>query len=290
MGLGTLLARGAGLMIALRRLRRWWARHTGARAFAYAALYLTFLVPAYLLPALLVIELHGVEPGAAIAAWDPMFLLLPVCLLAPYALTRVYAQGKRWLAGLSAMATVLGLIVVLYLVLLEVSCPGAGGDSAWLDLFCRTQWQGWGMLALTAALHLAVAIWCVRVVSASASAAEQETLGAERKEAEREVSATSVGTRPDDGGGDGNGAKADSTPFWRKSAEWAQRTARQGAAKAGSGADALWRKTGRARAAAATAAHTGKRRLASAWRGLRDGLSGVAEKRGGGPDGGGAGA
>lgn len=287
MGLGTLLAR-AGLMVAL---RHWWARHAGVRAFAYAALYPTFLVPAYLLPFLLVVELHGVAPGAALAAWDPMFLLLPVCLLAPYALTRVYAQGKRWLARLSAMATVLGLIVTLYLALLEVSCPWLGGDSAWLALFCRTQWQGWGMLALMAALHLAVVIWGVKVVFASAHAAEKETLGAEREEAKREApSMDDADPKPDDGGGGGSGAKTDSTPFWRKGADWMRKTARQGAARADSGAGALWRKTGRARAAAATAAHTGKRRLASAWRGLRDGLSGVAEKRGGGPDGGGAGA
>ena len=287
MGLGTLLAR-AGLMVAL---RRWWARHAGARAFAYAALYPTFLVPAYLLPFLLVVELHGIAPGVALAAWDPMFLLLPVCLLAPYALTRVYAQGKRWLARLSAVATVLGLIAALYLALLEVSCPVLGGDSAWLDLFCRTQWQGWGMLAVVAVLHLAVVIWGVRVVFASALVAENETLGAEGKEAEQEApSVDDADSKPGDGNGDGSGAKADSTLFWRKSADWARRTARQGAVKACSGAGALWRKTARTRAAAATAAHTGKRRLASAWRGLRDGLSGVAEKRGGGPDGGGAGA
>lgn len=286
MGIGTWLGRvGLGVM-----LRHWWARHAGVRAFAYAVLYPTFLVPAYLLPYLLVVDLHGVAPGAALTVWDPMFLLLPVCLIAPYALTRVYARGKRWPARLSAMATVLGLIVVLYLALLAVSCLESGGDSAWLNLFCQTQWQGWGVLTLAAALHLAVVVWGVRVVFASAPTAENETLGAERKEAEREAPSTDdAGPKPDDGGNGGSGAKTDSTPFWRKGADWARSTARQGAAKAGSGAGALWRKTGRARAAAATAAHTGKRRLASAWRGLRDGLSGVAEKRGGGPDGGGAG-
>ena len=278
MGLGTLLAR----FVQLFALRRWWSRHAGARAFAYAALYPTFLVPAYLLPALLVVELHGVAAGAALAAWDPMFLLLPVCLLAPYALTWVYAQGKRWLARLSAVATVLGLIVVLYLALLEVSCPEPGGDSVWLDLFCRTQWQGWGMLALTAVLHLAVVIWGVRVVSAAAPVAEKETLGASRKKVEQEATANGIAPKPDNGGGDENGAKVDLASVWGKSADWARKTARQGAVKAGSSADALWRKTGRARATAVAAAHTGKRRAADAWRAL----TGGAEKRGGGPDGG----
>lgn len=278
MGLGTLLAR-AGLMVAL---RHWWSRHAGARAFAYAALYPTFLVPAYLLPSLLVVELHGVAPGAALAAWDPMFLLLPVCLLAPYALTRVFVQGRQWPARLSAMATVLGLIVALYLALLEVSCRESGGDSAWLDLFCRTQWQGWGMLALAAVLHLAVVIWGVRVVSASAPAVEKETLRAKRKGVEREATATGIDPKPDDSGGDENGAKAGLASVWGKSADWARKTARQGAVKAGFGADVLWRKTGRVRTAAAAAAHTGKRRAADAWRAL----TGGAEKRGGGPDGG----
>lgn len=282
MGLGTLLAR-AGLMVAL---RHWWARHAGARAFAYAALYPTFLVPAYLLPALLVVELGGVELGAALAAWDPMFLLLPVCLLAPYALTRVFARGRRWAARLSAAATVLGLAAVLHLALLEASCGESGGDSAWSDLFCRTQWQGWGALALAAALHLAVVIWGAGAVSAAAPAAEKEALGVERKEVEREAPAGGIGSSPDGGGIDRNGARAGLVSVWRKTADWARRTARRGATRASSGAGALRRKAGRARAAVAAGAHTGRRRVADAWRAL----TGAAEKRGGGSDEGGAGA
>jgi len=285
MGIGTWLGRvGLGVM-----LRHWWARHAGVRAFAYAVMYSTFLVPAYLMPYLLVVELHGIVPGAALVAWDPMFLLLPVCLLAPYALTRAFVRETRWPARLSAVATILGLGAILDMALAAKMCQKMTEDSLvagslLTNLVCPMQFWG-GVLAVAAVLHVAVIMWGVRAVSSAVPVKEE-------KGAEREApSADNVGgPKPDDGGGDGGGAKADSTPFWRKSADWARRTARQGAAKAGSGAGALWRKTGRARAAAATAAHTGKRRLASAWRGLRDGLSGVAEKRGGGPDGGGAGA
>lgn len=279
MGLGTLLAR-AGLMIAL---RRWWARHAGARAFVYAVLYPTFLVPAYLLPYLLVVELHGVAPGAALAAWDPMFLLLPVCLLAPYALTRVFARGKRWPARLSAMATVLGLGAILDMALAAKMCQEVTEaslivDSLLTNLVCPMRLWG-GVLAVAAVLHVAVIMWGVRAIAAAAPVEEE-------KEVEREASAAGIGPRPDESGVDGNGAKADLASVWRKSADWARKTARQGAARASSGADALRRKTDRARAAAAAAAHTGKRRAADAWRAL----TGAAEKRGGGPDGGGAGA
>ena len=271
MGIGTLLAR-AGLMVAL---RRWWARHAGARTFAFAALYPTFLVPAYLLPGLLVIELHGVAPGAALAAWNPMFLLLPVCLLAPYALTRVFVRGKPWPARLSAAATVLGLVAVLYLALLEVSCRELGEDSPWLLLFCQTGWQGWGVLALAAAMHLAVVLWGVKVISAPVPVAEEEAT--EREEVEREVSAGGAAPGPADGGIDENGKKAASESVWRRSAAWAQQAARRGAAGASSSADALRERTARPRAAAAAAARTAKRRVAAAWRVL----AGTEKKRGG---------
>ena len=276
MGIGTLLAR-AGLMVAL---RRWWARHAGARTFAFAALYPTFLVPAYLLPGLLVIELHGVAPGAALAAWDPMFLLLPVCLLAPYALTRVFVRGKPWPARVSAAATVLGLVAVLYLALLEVSCRELGEDSPWLLLFCQTGWQGWGVLALAAAMHLAVVLWGAKVISAPVPVAEEEAAEreeVERKEVEREVSADGAVPRPADGGIDGNGIKAAPEFVWSRSVKWARKAARRGAAGASSSADALRERTARPRAAAAEAARTAKRRVAAAWRAL----TGAEKKRGG---------
>lgn len=259
-------------------LRRWWNRHAGVRAFAYAALYPTFLVPAYLLPYLLVVELHGTAPGAALAAWDPMFLLLPVCLLAPYALTRAFVREKRWPARMAAMATVLGLGAILDMALAAKMCQEAAEASPAADflltsLVCPMRFWG-GVLAAAAVLHAVVIMRGVRAVS-SAAAAEAEQ-GAER---EAPPADDVGGPGPADGGVDGSGAKEDAVSVWRRSADWARRTARQGVARASSGVDALCRKTERPRAAVAAMARTGKDRVVAAWRAL----TGNAEKRGDGP-------
>ena len=258
-------------------LRRWWNRHAGVRAFAYAALYPTFLVPAYLLPYLLVVELHGTVPGAALAAWDPMFLLLPVCLLAPYALTRAFVREKRWPARMSAMATVLGLGAILDMALAAKMCQEVTEDSSAADsllaiLVCPIGFWG-GMLAVAAVLHVVVIMWGVRTVSSVVVAEEEQ--GAER-EAPPADDAGGLGL--DDGGVDESGAKEEAVSVWRRGADWVRRTARQGAARAGSGVDALCRKTERPRAAAVAMARTGKDRVAAAWRAL----TGDAEKRDGG--------
>ena len=259
-------------------LRRWWNRHAGVRAFAYAALYPTFLVPAYLLPYLLVVELHGTAPGAALAAWDPMFLLLPVCLLAPYALTRAFVREKRWPARVSATATVLGLGAILDMALAAKMCQAAAeassaADSLLTSLVCPLRFWG-GVLAAAAVLHVAVIMRGVRIVSSAAAAREEQ-------EAEREaLPADDVGgPGPDDGGVDGSDVREDAAPVWRRSADWVRKTARRGAAGASSGVDALCRKTERPRAAVAAMARTGKSRIAAAWRAL----TGNAEKRGAGP-------
>lgn len=259
-------------------LRRWWGRHAGVRAFAYAALYPTFLVPAYLLPYLLVVELHGTAPGAALAAWDPMFLLLPVCLLAPYALTRAFVREKRWPARVSATATVLGLGAILDMALAAKMCQKAAdsspaADSLLTNLVCPMQFWG-GVLAVAAALHVVVIMRGVRVVSSAAAREEQE--------AEREAPPAddAGGLEPDDGGVDGGGVQEKAAPVWRRSADWARRTARRGAAQASSGVEALCRKTERPRAAVVAMARAGKSRVAAAWRAL----TGNAEKRGGGPE------
>lgn len=259
-------------------LRRWWNRHAGARAFAYAALYPTFLVPAYLLPYLLVVELHGTAPGAALAAWDPMFLLLPVCLLAPYALTRAFVREKRWPARVSALATVLGLGAILDMALAAKMCQAAAEDSPAADslltgLVCPMRFWG-GVLAAAAALHVAVILRGVRVVSSAAVAGEEQ--GAER---EAPAADDAGGPGPDDGGVDGSSVQEKAVPVWRRSADWARRTARRGAAQASSGVEALCQKTARPRAAAVAMARTAKGRVAAAWRAL----AGRAEKRGGGP-------
>ena len=279
MGLATILSRiGIGVMV-----RSWWRRHAGARTFAYAALYPTFLVPAYLLPYLLLVELHGIEPGAALDAWNPMFLLLPVCLLAPYALTRGFVRETRWPARLSATATVLGLGAILDMALAAKVCREIAEfplvpDSLLVNLVCP-MWFWGGVLTVAVVLHVLVIVWGVKAVSTLEAAGEEE------EEAEREaVAANDAGPRPNDGGISGTGAKAKPDSVWRKGAVWARKTARRGATGASSGAGALWKKAARPRAAAASAARVGKRRLTSAWRGLRDGLSGAAEKRGGGPD------
>lgn len=284
MGIATILSRiSLGVM-----LRSWWRRHAGVRAFAYAALYPTFLVPAYLLPYLLLVELHGIGPGAALDAWNPMFLLLPVCLLAPYALTRGFVRETRWPARLSATATVLGLGAILDMALAVEVCREIAKfppvpDSLLVSLVCP-MWFWGGALAAAVVLHVLVIVWGVKAVSAL------EAVGEEEEEAEREaVAANDAVPRPNDGGISGTDAKESPESVWRKGAAWARKTARRGAAGASSGAGALWRKAAQPRAAAAEAARVGKRRLASAWRGLRDGLSGAAEKRGGGPDEGGIG-
>ena len=280
MGIGTWLGRLSLGVI----LRHWWVRHAGARTFAFAALYPTFLVPAYLLPYLLVVELHGIKPGAALDAWNPMFLLLPVCLLAPYALTRGFARETRWPARLSATATVLGLGAILDMALAVKMCweTERVPDFLLADLVCP-MWFWGGVLTVAVVLHVLVIMWGAKAISALAAVSEEE-------EAVRETpAANDAAPRPNDGGIDGNGAKEDSESVWRMGAAWARKTARRGAAGASSGAGALWKKTAQPRAVAASAAKEGKRRLASAWRGLRDGLSGAAEKRGGGPDEGGAG-
>ena len=270
MGIGTWMGRiSLGVM-----LRHWWARHAGARAFAYAALYPTFLVPAYLLPYLLVVELHGIKPGAALDAWNPMFLLLPVCLLAPYALTRGFARETRWPARLSATATVLGLGAILDMALAVKMCweTEAVPDFLLADLICP-MWFWGGMLAVAAVLHMVVIMWGVRVVSSAAAVGEEQG-------AEQEMPPADDASDPglDDGSVDGGGAKEDAAPVWRRSADWVRRTARQGAARVSSGVDTLCRKTERPRAAVAAAARTGKGRVAAAWRAL----TGNAEKRGGG--------